>query len=117
MTDVLLVPEMAMVAARAASAKTDEEVVVMDMGEVSTFTDAFIVASARNTRQVRAIVEEVERSVMDTSHTRPARIEGLDDCTWVLMDYGDMIVHVFNGEARAFYDLEGLWGDARRIIV
>lgn len=110
-------PDAVSAAARAAASKTDEEVVVMDMAEVSAFTDVFIIASARNTRQVKAIVDEVERGVMADSNVSPIRIEGLDDCTWVLMDYGDMIVHIFNGEARAFYDLEGLWGDAPRLMV
>ena len=107
-------PDVAVVAARAAASKTDEEVVVMDMREISAFTDIFIVVGARNARQVKAIVDEVERSLMVYGNIHPTRTEGLDDCTWVLMDYGDMIVHIFNGEARQFYDLEGLWGDAPR---
>ncbi len=111
----LPVLDLAAAAARAAATKTDEEIVVMDMREVSAFTDVFVVVGARNTRQVKAIVDEVERSVKDDSNIRPIRIEGMDDCTWVLMDYGDMIIHIFNGDAREFYDLEGLWGDAPRV--
>ncbi|MHB8262717.1 MAG: ribosome silencing factor [Acidimicrobiales bacterium] len=117
MTDLLKVADIAMVAARAAAGKTEESVVIMEMGAVSYLADAFIVTSARNARQVRAVTEEVERCVKQANGSRPVQVEGLDDCKWVLMDYGDIIVHIFDQDTRAFYDIEDLWGDAPRMVV
>ncbi|MDQ6838257.1 MAG: ribosome silencing factor [Actinomycetota bacterium] len=99
-------------AAQAAEAKGGEDTVILDVGPLLSVTDAFIITSGSNTRQVRTIVDEVEEQVKTVGGPAPLRIEGLDDATWVLMDYGDFIVHVFSTEARAFYGLEGLWADA-----
>jgi ribosome-associated protein len=74
-----------------------------------------VVTSGRNDRQVRALVEEVERKVKDHDGTAPVAVEGLSDATWVLMDYGDFIVHVFAEQTRSYYDLEHLWSGAPRI--
>ena len=71
-----------------------------------------MISDGANPRQVRTIVEEVEKKVKETGGPAPLRIEGLDDARWVLMDYGDFVVHVFLHEVREFYDLERLWGDA-----
>ena len=109
------IPDECLVAARAADAKSGEETVVLAMGDLLGVTDAFVVTNGRNTRQVRTIVEEVERRVKEGSGRSPVRIEGLDDAYWVLMDYGDFLVHVFLDEARDFYDLEHLWTDAPRV--
>ena len=78
-------------------------------------TDAFVITSARNSRQVRAIVDEVKRQVKDETNRTPTNVEGTRDLRWVLMDYGDFLVHVFHEEDRRFYDLEHLWGDAPRL--
>jgi ribosome-associated protein len=78
-------------------------------------TDAFVVTSGRNVRQVRTIVDEVERQVREAGGRSPVRVEGLDDARWVLMDYGDFLVHVFLDEARRYYDLEHLWSGAPRL--
>ena len=102
-------------AARAADSKAGEEVVVMAMGELLGVTDAFVITSGRNRRQVRTIVEEVERRVKEAEGRAPERVEGLDDARWVLMDYGEFLVHVFLQEAREFYDLEHLWSGAPRL--
>ena len=82
------------------------------MGDFLGVTDAFVITSGANSRQVRTIVEEVERQVKDELGRSPRATEGLRDLTWVLMDYGDFLVHVFQDEARRYYDLEQLWGDA-----
>jgi len=103
------------VAARAADAKSGQDTAVLAMGELLGLTEAFVITSGRNTRQVRSIVDEVERQVKGSSGRAPVRVEGLDDARWVLMDYGDFLVHVFVEEARQFYDLEHLWLDAPRI--
>lgn len=98
-------------AARAAASKTDETTVVLDVGEVLSITGWFVITSGVNTRQVRTIAETVEDRVAEIGGPKPLRIEGLDSSQWVLMDYGDFIVHVFLEETRAFYDLERLWRD------
>lgn len=108
------VPEECVVAARAADAKSGQDTAILAMGELLVVTDAFVITSGRNRRQVRTIVEEVELKVKDASGRPPLSIEGLDDAYWVLMDYGDFLVHVFLDEAREFYDLEHLWADAPR---
>jgi ribosome-associated protein len=110
-----VVPDTALVAARAADDKLGEETVVLAMGELLGVVDAFVVTSGRNDRQVRALVEEVERKVKDHDGTRPVAVEGLSDATWVLMDYGDFVVHVFADQTRSYYDLEHLWSGAPRI--
>jgi len=109
------VPVECLVAARAADAKSGEETVILAMGDLLGVTDAFVVTNGRNTRQVRTIVDEVERQVKLSCDRSPHRIEGKDDGFWVLMDYGDFLVHVFLDEARSFYDLEHLWTDAPRV--
>jgi ribosome-associated protein len=110
-----VVPDTALVAARAADDKLGEATVVLAMGELLGVVDAFVVTSGRNDRQVRALVEEVERKVKDHDGTAPVAVEGLSDATWVLMDYGDFIVHVFAEQTRSYYDLEHLWSGAPRI--
>ena len=109
------VPDDCLVAARAADAKSGEETVILAMGDLLGVTDAFVVTNGRNSRQVRTIVDEVERQVKLASGRSPVRVEGKDDADWVLMDYGDFLVHVFMVEARAYYDLEHLWSDAPRV--
>jgi ribosome-associated protein len=103
------------VAAQAAGDKGAEEVVILEVGDVLVVADEFVVASAANDRQVKAIVDEVERRVADAGLSKPFRIEGRDERRWVLLDYGDVIVHVFLQEARDFYELERLWADVPRL--
>lgn len=103
------------VAAGAASAKSMDPTVVIEVGELLAITDYFVISSGRNDRQVRAIAEEVERQVHDRGGPKPRAVEGRDDARWILMDYGDFVVHVFDAEAREFYDLEHLWSDAPRL--
>ena len=99
-------------AARAADEKKGEETVILEVGAVLAITDAFVITSAGNARLVRTIAEEVEEKVRQSGGPSPLRIEGLDDARWVLMDYGDFVVHVFLDEVRHFYELERLWRDA-----
>ncbi len=102
-------------AARAADAKSADDVVVLEVGPVLALCSHFVIASAANTRQVRAISDEVEAQVAEAGGPRPVRVEGRDDLTWVLMDYGDFVVHVFLEETRQYYDLERLWADVDRV--
>ena len=106
------VREWCRVAARAAWSKGGEDTVVLSVGQVLAITDAFVITSGSNPRQVRTIVEEVEEQVKLAGGPGPRRIEGLDDARWVLMDFGDFVVHVLQTEARDFYQLEHLWADA-----
>ena len=103
------------VAARAAAAKKGEDPVILEVGEVLAITDAFVITSGANARQVRTIAEEVEARVAEECGPKPLRVEGLDDARWVLLDYGDFVVHVFLEEVRRYYDLERLWSDAPRV--
>ena len=102
-------------AAQAASAKGGEETTILEVGAVLAITDAFVITSGRNTRQVKTIAEEVETRLKADGGIAPLRVEGLGDSQWVLLDYGDLVVHVFLDETREFYDLERLWSDAPRV--
>ncbi len=109
-----LTSDLVTVAAGAASAKAIEPTVVIEVGDLISVTDYFVISSGSNDRQVRAIADEVERQVKGRGGQSPRAVEGLDDARWVLMDFGEFIVHVFSEEARAFYNLERLWSDAPR---
>jgi ribosome-associated protein len=102
-------------AARAADGKLGADTIVLEVGPVLAITDLFVITSAPNPRLVRTICDEIELVVKADDGPAPIRIEGLDDARWVLMDYGDFIVHIFLDEARAYYDLERLWADAPRL--
>jgi ribosome-associated protein len=107
--------ERARMAARAADDKKGEDIVVLDVAEIMGIVDAFVITHASNTRLVRTIVEEVKQQLLERAGVKPRSVEGLDDLTWVLLDYGDLVVHVFLAETREFYGLERLWSDAARI--
>src|SRR4030095_16416560 len=92
----------------AAGDKKALEMVVLDLREVASFTDYFLITSRTNVRQVQAIADEVVEQLKKQG-TRPARGEGYNTAEWVLVDYGDFILHVFEDKARRFYDLERLW--------
>jgi ribosome-associated protein len=114
-TDLEEVRQWAAAAARAADEKNGADTVVLEVGPVLAITDAFVITSAPNSRLVRTIAEEVELQVKRIGGPAPLRSEGLDDLRWVLLDYGDFVVHVFLQEVREFYDLERLWADATPI--
>jgi ribosome-associated protein len=91
-------------------------VVVLDVRGLASFADHFILCSGRSHRQVSAIADFVEQD-LKTKGVKPLGIEGTREGHWVLMDYGDVIIHVFYEPIRIFYDLEGLWSDAKRIEI
>jgi ribosome-associated protein len=103
-------------AARAASEKKATNIVILDLQEIASFTDYFVICSGRASRQVQAITDEVTEQ-LDKMGARPTHIEGYQAAEWVLIDYGDFIVHVFSEEARRFYELERLWRDANRVEI
>ena len=106
--------EIAVTAARAAAAKQAVDVTILDVHDLIVITDYFVIASGETDRQVKTIVEEVERAVRDIGE-KPIRREGDADSRWVLLDYIDVVVHVFAQEEREYYDLERLWRDAPRL--
>ena len=100
------------VAAAAADAKQAHDIVALDVSEALGITDAFLVASASNERLVNAVVDEVEEKLVEHLDLRPIRREGRSEGRWVLLDYGDVVIHVQHDEDRAFYALERLWRDS-----
>ena len=102
-------------AAQIAFDKKAEDIVVLDLTELSDVCDYYVVATGQNNRLVDAIVDEVEEKVREKLDEKPLSIEGREEKSWILMDYGSVLVHVFTPEAREFYRLEKLWGDAPRL--
>ena len=103
------------VPALAAEFKGAEDVCIVDLTELSDVCDYFVIATGSNTRMVDAIVDEVEEKVAKTCGEHPFSIEGREERSWILMDYGSVVVHSFTPEAREYYRLEKLWGDAPRV--
>jgi ribosome-associated protein len=106
----------AVTAARAAQEKKADDVVVLDLRGVSGYTDFLVIGSGSSDRQLEAIAEGVEKELKDLGH-RMVGSEGQRGGRWVLLDFGDVVVHIFHQEERGHYDLEGLWADAPRIDV
>lgn len=102
--------ELLAIAASAADAKQAEDLVALDVSQPLPFADVFLLASGRNERQVIAIASEVEDRLIE-SGVKPLRSEGRAEGRWVLLDFGDLVVHVFHAEERAYYSLERLWND------
>ncbi len=90
-------------------------VVVLDVADLTSYADVFIICSGRSNRQVSAIADYIKTD-LKKHNIKPLSVEGTKDGHWVLMDYGHVIIHVFYEPVREFYDLEGLWGDAERIM-
>jgi len=106
----------ATIAAQAISDKRGEDIAVLDLSSLLVVTDIFLIASGTSTRHVRTLVDDVE-DALRLHDRKPIRREGKEHGEWVLLDYGDLIVHVFDPETRVYYDLERLWADAPRIDV
>ncbi|HEX2031925.1 MAG TPA: ribosome silencing factor [Actinomycetota bacterium] len=106
--------QLAAVAAGAASAKQARDVVVLDVRDLIAITDYFVIASGTSDRQVRTIAEEIE-SALRREGLKPVRREGMEDARWVLLDFVDLVAHVFQQDDRDYYSLERLWGDAPRL--
>ena len=105
----------ARVAVAGAADKKGADLAVLDVADVLSIIDLFVLVSASNVRQVRTIVDEVEQALTEHDGSKPISVEGLADASWVLLDYGDIVVHVFLDETRAYYDLDRLWADVPRI--
>jgi ribosome-associated protein len=105
----------ALVAAAAAAEKQGRDIVVLDVAPIIAIIDRFVLVSATNTRQVRTIVDEIQDAMRLHEGSKPIGVEGLEDASWVLLDYGDVVIHVFIEATRAYYDLDRLWADAARV--
>ena len=102
-------------AIQCASEKKAFDMIALDLRSIASFTEFFIIASGANQRQVQAIADEINEQLKKQLQTRPVRIEGYNAAEWLLLDYGDFVVHIFNKESREFYDLARLWRDARKV--
>lgn len=105
----------AVLAARTASDRKASDIVVLDVGDVLAITGYFVIVSASNPRQVRAVAEDVEARIATTFGRSPVRTEGLREQQWILIDYGDVVVHVFLESVREFYDIERLYMESPKV--
>ncbi|PIP68536.1 MAG: ribosome silencing factor [Candidatus Omnitrophica bacterium CG_4_9_14_0_2_um_filter_42_8] len=106
--------EKALLVAELAKQKLAEDVVILDMRKVSSITNFFVIASASSTKRCQTIAETIETGLSEKKES-VSKIEGYNEGLWVLIDAYDVVAHVFYGDIRKFYNLEGLWGDAPRI--
>jgi ribosome-associated protein len=100
-----------------ASEKKAFDIIALDLREVTSFAEFFVIASGANQRQVQAISDEINEKLKEQLKARPLRIEGYASGEWILLDYGDFIIHIFEQKAREFYDLERLWRDAKKVKI
>ena len=106
--------ERVLAALHAASEKKALEPVVLDLRDIASFTDYFVIVSGANERQVQAISDGIYETLKKSGHAA-ARVEGYKTAEWILLDYGDFVVHVFDQKGRKFYDLERLWRESKRV--
>ena len=106
--------QFAIEAARLAANTHCENVVLLDVRGLSPITDFFIIATGTSSRQMRAVADEVYEMAKTSSH-RPLSSSGMEGSSWILVDFVDSVLHLFSAEARLYYDLDNLWGDARRV--
>ena len=107
--------KLALMCRELADNKKAEDIVVLDVRKLSSVTDYFVIASGTSHPHLRAIVEEIAGKLRDEHDLRPSRSEGSTGGNWVVLDYFDVIIHVMHADTRAHYDLEGLWGDAKKV--
>lgn len=109
--------DLSLCAAQAAYGKKAEDIVVLDVRGLVTWCDFFVLCSVSNPRLAAAVADAVATALKEAAGLRPLGVEGLERARWVLLDFGDVVVHVFDEALRRFYDLEGLWIDAPRITL
>ncbi len=102
--------------AKAALEKNAENIRILDLRHISSFADHFVICSARSNRQVQAICDNIEKTAKEQK-IRPLSMDGYSEGRWVVVDIGDVVVHVFLDELRDYYDLETLWSDAKRVPI
>lgn len=106
--------DLAVAAARAADDKKARDLSILEVADILAVVDLFVLASAGSDRQLKAVADEIERVLREDHHRKPARREGTPASGWVLLDYGDIVCHLFSTEQRDFYSLERLWADVPR---
>ena len=107
--------ELALMAAKALSDKKGKEIQVLEIADLTTLADYFVIATGSSNTQINALIDSVEKVLTEEAGEEPLHREGYRGGTWVLLDYGCIAVHVFNAEAREFYDLERLWRDGKNV--
>ena len=107
--------ELALLAARALSDKKGKEIQVLEIADLTTLADYFVIATGSSNTQINALIDNVEKVLTEETGEEPLHREGYRGGTWVLLDYGCIVVHVFNAEAREFYGLERLWRDGKNV--
>lgn len=108
--------DLAQICARAALDTKAEDLVILDVRGLTTFTEYFVIMTGKSTRHVQALADAVERELR-SKRVRSSKAEGLQEGKWVLLDFDDVVAHIFYHEQRDFYNLEGLWSEAKRIPV
>jgi ribosome-associated protein len=103
-------------AVRAAESKKATDLKVLDLTGITSFTDYFLVCTGANQRQIQAISDEIGQKLKERGEY-PISVEGYRDAEWVLVDYGDFVIHIFSPRARAYYDLERLWRNAKNVAI
>lgn len=102
------------IAANAADAKKAHDLVILDISGIASFASYFLICTGDSSRQMQAIADEVEKKLKEAG-IRPSHVEGYQNSEWILMDYMDLVIHIFSKNARAYYDLERLWRDSKKI--
>lgn len=108
--------ELLQIVVKAIDDKKGSEIVVLDISQVASFTDYFILCTGTSATQMRTVADEIRERLREHG-SRPTHVEGYNVAEWILLDYGSWIVHIFSAKARPFYDLERLWRDGRRLDV
>jgi ribosome-associated protein len=111
----LSIERLALLCAEYAANKKAEDIVVLDMRGVSSFADYFVICSGTSEPHLKAIAGEIQSQLRDEHHVRPQNVDGYPMSQWIVVDYYDVLVHIFHHEKRAFYSLEDLWSDAVRV--
>lgn len=106
---------LALAAARTAAENGGTEIVVMDMSKHTAIFDYFVIATGTSRRQLHAMSEEIDNTLENELNDKRMNIDGYDDSKWIVLDYGTVVVHLFDEDTRTFYSLEALWGDAKKI--
>ena len=109
--------ELALAAARTAAENQGQEIVVLDMTRQSPMFDYFVIATGTSRRQLHAMSEEIDHVLEDELHDKRMGIEGYDESRWIVLDYGTVVIHLFDEDTRKFYSLESLWADAQRVDI
>ena len=107
--------QLALTAARVAAENKGQDIVVLDMSQQTAWFDYFVIATGRSGRQLRAISDEIDHTLEQKLGDHRLRTEGYKDSRWIVLDFGDVLIHVFDDKTRDFYQLEDLWADAPRV--